>query len=304
MADKPSAVAGARIVGERYMRMKRRENPEGRMPLVEHLKELRNRLTKAILVIVLGMIVALIYSNPTIQFIMRPFCSATITGHKGCHTFGDQLVVNGVFDPFFVRLKVAFFLALIGTCPVWLYQLWAFIAPGLYSREKKWAYLFTGTAVPLFLGGAALAYVVMGRGLHYLLGLAPHGVAVLPSFDTYLSYFMGMLIGFGVAFELPLVIVMLNMAGILTHERFKKSRKLLIFGVFLIAGMVNPSPDPWTMLILGGLCVMLVEIAEVFVYFNDKRRARLHPSPYEGLADDQLAPIEDPEPVDADSSLN
>jgi sec-independent protein translocase protein TatC len=304
MAKKASAVTGARIVGERYVNLKRRENPEGRMPLMEHLRELRNRLVKAILAIVLGMIVALIFSSPTIQFIMRPFCSATIGGHSGCHSIGDSLVVNGVFDPFFVRIKVAFFLALIGTCPIWLYQLWAFIAPGLYSREKKWAYLFTGTAVPLFLGGAALAYVVMGRGLHYLLGLAPHGVLVLPSFDTYLGYFMGMLLGFGIAFELPLIIIMLNMAGILTHERFKKWRKLLIFGVFLIAGMVNPSPDPWTMLILGGLCVFLVEVAEVFVYFNDKHRARLNPDPYAGLSDDQMSPLETPEPLDVDSSLN
>jgi sec-independent protein translocase protein TatC len=253
---------------------------------------------------VIGMGIALYYSNPTIQWVMRPFCSATINGHSGCHVVGDSLVVNGVFDPFFVRLKVAFFIALIATCPVWLYQLWAFIAPGLYSREKKWAYLFTGTAVPLFVGGALLAYYVMGRGLHYLLGLAPHGVLVLPTFDTYLGYFTGMLVGFGIAFELPLVLVMLNMAGILTHERFRKWRKLLIFGVFLLAGMVNPSPDPWTMLILGGLCVALVEIAEIFVYFNDKRRARLHPDPYAGLADDELSSIDDIEPVDADSSRN
>ena len=304
MATKPSALAGARIVGERYVRSKRRENPEGRMPLMDHLRELRNRLVKAILVLAIGMGVALFFSNATINLVTHPFCSAIIDGKTGCHTVGDSLVVNGVFDPFFLRIKIAFFIALIATCPVWLYQLWAFIAPGLYSREKKWAYLFTGTAVPLFLGGAVLAYLVMGRGLHYLLGLAPKQVLVLPSFDTYLSYFMGMLLGFGLAFELPLVIVMLNIAGILTHERFRKSRKLLIFGVFVIAGMVNPSPDPWTMLLLGGLCVVLVEIAEVFVYFNDKRRARLHPDPYAGLADDQLAPVEPAERVDVDSSLN
>jgi sec-independent protein translocase protein TatC len=113
-----------------------------------------------------------------------------------------------------------------------------------------------------------------------------------------------MMIGFGLVFELPLVIVMLNMAGILTHERFRKWRRMLIFGVFLVSGLVNPSPDPWTMLVLGGLAVLLVEVAEVFVYFNDKRRARLHPDPYAGLADDELSPIDDNEPVDADSSLN
>ncbi len=274
------------------------------MPLLEHLAELRSRLLKAAIALVLGMGIALVFSNQTLQFVMRPFCDASINGHTGCHAYGDQLVVNGVFDGFFIRVKIAFFIGVIGSCPIWLYQMWAFIAPGLYAREKKWAYLFTGSAVPLFVGGAYLAYLVMGRGLHYLLGLAPRGVAVLPSFDTYISYFTGMLVGFGVAFELPLVMIMLNLAGILTHERFRRWRKMLIFGVFLIAGIANPSPDPWTMLILGGMCVVLVEAAEVFVYFNDKRRARLRPSPYADLADNEVAPLDEPEPADADTSLN
>jgi sec-independent protein translocase protein TatC len=301
MASKPSAVKGARIVGERYLRAKQRANPEGRMPLMEHIRELRNRIVKCAIMLVIGMGVALFFSSESLKLIMRPFCDTYINGMHGCTQFGDKLTVTGVFDPFFLRIKVAFYLALIGTSPVWLYQLWAFIAPGLYSREKKWAYLFTGTAVPLFVGGAVLAYLVMGRGLHYLLGLVPQGVANLPSFDTYVSYFTGMMLGFGVAFEMPLVIVMLNLAGILTHERFRKWRRMLIFGVFLIAGLVNPSPDPYTMLLLGGIAVVLVEVAEVFVYFNDKRRAARNPSPYEGLADDELAPIETPERVDADT---
>jgi sec-independent protein translocase protein TatC len=301
MASKPSAVTGARIVGERYLRSKQ-PNPEGRMPLMDHLRELRNRVVKAAIAIVLGMVVALVFSDQTISWIMKPFCDASIHGATGCTKIGDQLTVTGIFDPLSLRVKLAFYLSLVGTCPVWLYQLWAFIAPGLYKREKKWAYLFTGTAVPLFVAGALLAYLVMDRGLHYLLGLTPGGVVALPSFDTYLSYFTGMIVGFGIVFELPLVIVMLNMAGILTHERFRKWRRLLIFGVFLIAGMVNPSPDPGTMLVLGGIAVALVEIAEIFVYFNDKRRARNNP--YADLADDELSPVEAPEPVDVDSSLN
>ncbi len=304
MARKPSAVAGARVVGEQYVRMKRRENPEGRMPLLQHLAELRNRLLKAAIALILGMGIALAYSNQTLQFVMRPFCEATINGRSGCHGYGDQLVINGVFDGFFIRVKIAFFIGLIGTSPVWLYQLWAFIAPGLYTREKKWAYLFTGSAVPLFVGGAFLAFLVMGRGLHYLLGLVPQNTAALPSFDTYISYFTGMLVGFGIAFELPLVMIMLNVAGVLTHERFRRWRKMLIFTVFLIAGIANPSPDPWTMLILGGMCVVLVEAAELFVYFNDRRRARHNPNPYANLADDEVAPLDDPEPVDADNSAN
>jgi sec-independent protein translocase protein TatC len=292
MANVSGAVQGARIVGERFVQTRWRQNPEGRMPLMEHLRELRNRLVKSILVIIAGMIVALVFSNQTLNIVARPFCSAVIDGTSGCHQAGDKLVINGVFDGFSLRIKIAFFFALIGTCPAWLYQLWAFIAPGLYAREKKWAYLFTFTAAPLFAGGAVLAYLVMDRGLHYLLGLAPRNSLVLPSWGTYLSYFTGTLLGFGIVFELPLVIVMLNMAGILTHERFRKWRRVLIFCIFLVAGIVNPSPDPWTMLILGGLAVVLVEVAEVFVYFNDKRRARLHPSPYEGLADDELSPLQ------------
>lgn len=304
MASKPSALAGARVVGKQYARMHSQRDPEGRMPLMDHLRELRNRLLKAAIVLIAGMIVALVFSDQTLNIVARPFCSAAINGRTGCHTIGDQLTVSSVFDGFFLRIQVSFWFSLIGTCPVWLYQLWAFIAPGLYSREKKWAYLFTGSAVPLFVGGAALAYFVMGKGLHYLLGLVPGNTVVLPSWDTYLGYFTGMLVGFGIVFEIPLAIIMLNVAGILTHERFRKWRRMLIFLIFLVAGIVNPSPDPWTMLLLGGIAVVLVEAAEIFVYFNDKRRTRLHPSPYAGLADDQLAPIDDPEPVDADNSLN
>ena len=302
MASKPSAIRGARVVGERYLRSKRQANPDGRMPLMDHLRELRNRVVKVILVIVVGMIVALVFSDQTWNFVVHPFCSAVIRGQSGCHRAGDQLVVSGVFDAFFLRIKIAFFLALIATCPIWLYQLWAFIAPGLYRREKKWAYFFVATAAPLFVGGAFLAYLVMDRGLHYLLGLTPAGVLNLPSVDTYLGYFTGMIVGFGIAFELPLVIILLNVVGILTHERFRKWRRMMIFLIFLICGIVNPSPDPYTMLLLGGLSVILVEFAEVFVYFNDKRRARRNPNPYEGLADDELSPVEVPEPVDVDSS--
>src|ERR1700751_2284591 len=291
MANVPGAVQGARIVGERFVRTRRRQNPEGRMPLMEHLRELRNRLVKSILVIILGMIIVLVFSNQTLNIVARPFCSAVIDGTSGCHEVGDKLVINGGFDGFFLRIKIAFFFALIGTCPVWLYQTWASIAPGLRGREKKRAYLFTFTAVPLFVGGAVLAYVVMDRGLHYLLNLAPQNSLVLPSWDTYLAYFTGMLLGFGSVVELPLVIVMLNVVGVLTHERFRKWRRVLIFGVFLMAGIVNPSPDPWTMLILGGLAVVLVEAAEFIVWANDRRRARLRPDPYTGLADDELSPL-------------
>jgi sec-independent protein translocase protein TatC len=292
-------VAGARVAGSRAPQASRKADPEGRMPVMGHLRELRNRIIKAALAIGLGTVLGIVFFGPIWAVVTHPFCSAVISGHSGCKAQGDQLVVTGVFDPFMVRVQVAFFAGLIITSPVWLYQLWAFIAPGLYARERRWTYLFVGAAVPLFTGGAALAYLVMSRGLAYLLNLTPHGVTVLPTISTYLSYFQGMILGFGVTFELPLALIILNLARILTHARFRKWRRPMIFGAFLFAGIANPSPDPISMLLLAAPCVLLMEIAEIIVWANDRRRARV-PDPYASLADDELAPLgvdDDPEVV-------
>jgi sec-independent protein translocase protein TatC len=299
MAKLPGAIQGARIVGERFVRSQRRENPEGRMPLMDHIRELRNRVVKIILGLGLGMVVGFIFFHWIWAKIEAPFCAAKINGMTGCHYVGDQLVVNAILDPFYLRVKVAFIAGLIISSPVWLYQIWAFIAPGLYTREKRWTYTFLGVSVPLFLGGAAFGYLVMPRGLRYLLGLTPAGVVNLPTVDTYLSYALLMLIGFGLCFEVPLFLVGLNLVGILTHARFRKWRRVMIFGVFLFAGIASPSPDPITMLLLAVPCIVLVEIAEVIVWWNDRRRARLNPDPYAGLADDELSPIELPDDTEA-----
>jgi sec-independent protein translocase protein TatC len=293
MAKLPGAIQGARIVGEKFVHAQRQQNPEGRMPLMDHIRELRNRVVKIALALGAGMIVGFIFFTRIWHVIDRPLCAATIRGQTGCNTLGvNQLALDSPLDPFYLHVKVALIAGVILSSPVWLYQLWAFVAPGLYAREKRWGYLFLATAVPLFLIGVTLAYWSLGRSMHYLLGLTPHGVANLIQVDQYMSFVMAMLLAFGLAFELPLLIVMLNLAGILTHERFRKWRRVMIFGVFLIAGMANPSPDPITMLILGGACAALVEVAEFIVWSNDRRRARLHPDPYADLPDDQLSPIE------------
>lgn len=301
MAKKPSAVAGARIVGERYMRMKRRENPEGRMPLMEHLRELRTRVVKIALAVIAGAIVGWAFYHQIWDFIQRPYCEAV----GGCKldTIGRNLVLNGVMDGFYLRIKVAILAGVILSSPIWLYQLWAFVAPGLYTREKRWTYAFLGTAVPLFGLGCYFAFLAMGRGLKFFISMSG-GLTNLYTADTYIGYWIAMIIGFGLCFEVPLFLVMLNLTRVVTHERFKKWRRIIIFLIFVFAGIASPSPDPLTMLMLGGVVVVLVEVAEVLIYLNDKRYDRLHPSLYDDLADDQLAPIEDPEPVDADSSLN
>ena len=293
MAKLPSAVAGARIVGERFVASQRQQNPEGRMPLMDHLRELRNRVVKMALALVAGMIVGFIFFTPVWHFIERPLCSAMIRGQTGCNTLGvNQLALDGPLDSFYLRVKVAVVVGVIVSSPVWLYQIWAFVAPGLYAREKRWSYIFLGTAVPLFLTGVTLAYFSLGRSMHYLLGLTPGGVSNLIQVDQYMSFVMTMLLAFGIAFEVPLLIIMLNLAGILTHQRFRKWRRVMLFTVFLIAGLANPSPDPLTMLILGGACAALVEVAEFIVWANDQRRGRLHPDPYAGLADDELSSLD------------
>jgi len=309
MAKLPGAVQGARIVGERFVRSQREQNPDGRMPLMDHIRELRNRVVKMALGLIAGMLVGFVFFNWAWHIIERPLCTAVIRGHTGCRTLGtNQLVLDGPLDSFYLRVKIAVIVGVILSSPVWLYQVWAFVAPGLYSREKRWSYIFIGTSVPLFLIGNTLAYWSLGRSMHYLLGLTPSGVANIIQVDQYMSFVITMLVAFGIAFEVPLLIVMLNLAGILTHARFRKWRRLMIFGVFLIAGMANPSPDPITMLILGGACAALVEVAEFIVWSNDRRRARLHPSPYAGLADDELSPIDledtDPDPEPRNSRFN
>jgi sec-independent protein translocase protein TatC len=299
MAKLPGAVAGARIVGEHFVRQQRERNPEGRMPLMDHIRELRNRVVKMALALIAGMIAGFVFFNQAWRVIEHPLCTMTIHGQTGCKTLGlNELVLNGPLDGFYLRVKVAVIVGVVLSSPVWLYQIWAFVAPGLYAREKKWSFIFLGSAIPLFLTGITLCYLSLARSMHYLLGLTPHGVSNLIQVDTYLSFVMAMMLAFGIAFEVPLLIIMLNLVGILTHERFRKWRRLIIFGVFLIAGMANPSPDPITMLILGGGCAVLVEVAELIVWSNDRRRARLHPDPYAGLADDELSPLDLPDTED------
>jgi sec-independent protein translocase protein TatC len=128
------------------------------------------------------------------------------------------------------------------------------------------------------------------------------GLTALFTADSYIGYWIAMIIGIGLCFEVPLFLVILNMARVITHERFRKWRRLIIFLVFVFAGIASPSPDPLTMLLLGGVVVVLVEAAELIIYLNDKRYARNHPDLYAGLADDELSPVDDIERVDADSS--
>lgn len=272
-------------------RTRRATNPEARMPLMEHLRELRNRILRALLAILAGAVIGWFVYPHVWHFIEAPYCRlgsrytnpAGIAGHGRC-----TLIVTGLFDALFLRMKIAIAAGLVITSPLWLYQLWAFIAPGLHRNERRWSYLFAGSAIPLFGIGGALAYFAMSKGLRFLLGLIPAGASTFISINSYLGYAVAMLLIFGLSFELPLVFVLLNLAGLLTHQRFAKWRRMIIFGVFAFAAVATPSPDPISMLLLALPCVVLVELAEVFAWANDRRRAR-RGVVYHGLTPEEVA---------------
>lgn len=289
--DDPARGAGAPRPGR--PRSRRVENPEARMPLVEHIRELRSRVLRALLVMLAGTIVAWIFYHHIWGFLQSPFCRLNL--HSSAHALPNQvtgaksctLYVTGIFDGLFIQLKVCIAAGIIGTSPLWMYQLWAFIAPGLHARERKWAYFFGGSAIPLFAFGGAVAYFAMTKGLRFLLGILPKTVFPIITINAYLSYAMAMLLIFGLAFELPLVMILLNVAGVLSHARFRKWRRMIIFGVFAFAAVATPSPDPFSMLLLAVPCVILVEAAEVFVWANDRRKAK-RGTVYEGLSPEEI----------------
>jgi sec-independent protein translocase protein TatC len=269
----------------------RRSNPEARMPLLDHLRELRNRVLKIALAITAGSVVGWFVYTPVWNFISAPYCRlpqpkgfGTLVLHQSC-----QLYVTGLFDSLFLKLQISIATGVILALPIWLYQVWAFIAPGLYKRERRWAYYFVGAAMPLFAIGATIAYFAMTKGLRFLLHLVPAHTTALITINTYLSYAGAMLLIFGLAFELPLVFVLLNMAGVLTHARFRKWRRMIIFLVFAFAAIFTPSPDPISMLLLAVPCVVLVEASEIFAWANDRRRARRGSLAFPGLTDAEVA---------------
>lgn len=194
---------------------RRTANPEGRMPLIEHIRELRRRLLKALLGLVGGMIVGWIFFGPLWSVLKKPYCDLP-AAHQ-LNPARCTLVVNGIFEGFFLHLKISFIFGLIISAPIWLYQLWAFVAPGLYQRERRWTYVFLGAAGPLFAGGGVLAYLTLDKGLKIFLGFVPGDVTALITVDHYLGYALAMLLIFGLTFELPLFVVILNLAGVLTH---------------------------------------------------------------------------------------
>ncbi|GAA2561109.1 twin-arginine translocase subunit TatC [Streptomyces levis] len=276
---------------------KKERDPEGRMPLAEHLRELRNRLAKAILAIVVVTVFAAFFYNDIINLITEPILDSV-----GCDkTFAElaksqvgtepcaQITINGLLTPFTLALKVSLMAGVVLASPVWLYQLWAFVAPGLHRHEKKYAYAFVATGAPLFLVGAYFAYTVLPTTAKVLLEFTPGGTSNLLPLDDLLDLVMRMVLVFGLSFELPLLLVMLNLTGVITGKRMLGWWRGMIMGITVFAAIATPSTDPLTMLALAAPIWILYFAAVAFSLVNDHRRSRREAL---GPADDEASELD------------
>ncbi|TFV51626.1 twin-arginine translocase subunit TatC [Blastococcus sp. TF02A-35] len=264
------------------------------MSLVAHLAELRNRVGKALFFLFLGTAVAFWwYEHGLGDFIRAPYCNLDPKLRYGDANTGCGLLILDVFGGVFIRLKVSLLAGAVLSAPFWLYQLWAFITPGLKRTEKRYGIGFVLISTTLFVLGAVLAYVSLSKGLELLLSLAGDGVVVALTAPDYIGFLLSLLIAFGVSFEVPLIAVALNLVGVLSHEALAKGRRWIFFLTIVFAAFVTPTQDPFTMLLMAGPMIVLFELAIQVTRIVDRRRAkRAALEHFHELDDDEASPLD------------
>lgn len=266
--------------------MPRAEKRAAAMPLIEHLRELRKRLVVSAAALTVAMVPGWIWFDEVFAWLRAPF-DQTIKGLGP----GIGMVLPGVMDPFSLQLQISAYTAVILSSPVWLSQLWGFITPGLKRREKMWTYLFVLFAVPLGLSGIALAYYSMPVGLQLLLGFTPENVQNLISVDKYIEFVVKMSLAFAVGFLSPLVMVMANLAGVLSAAKIRSWWRGIVILVMIFAAVATPTGDPFNMLLLGLPILALVFLAWAASAVNDWRRKKKQ-GPEVEWDDDEASPLD------------
>ncbi|MEV6413653.1 twin-arginine translocase subunit TatC [Kribbella sp. NPDC051718] len=250
------------------------ETGGGRMSLRGHIVELRNRLLIGVLAIVVCTVAAWFVYDEAFKLLTSPFQeSVRQLGPKAGDTT-PILTLPGVGDALTLRIKISALIGVVLAGPIWLYQLWAFIAPGLHRSEKKWAMLFAGIATPLFAGGMAVAYWTLPKGIAILISFTPESIQNLIEIPHYLDFVIRTMLVFGIAFLIPLVVVLLNMLGLVPASALSRFRPYIILVIFVFAAVATPSGDPFTMCLLAVPMCLLFFVAEVICRINDKRRSR------------------------------
>jgi sec-independent protein translocase protein TatC len=239
---------------------------DSRAPLLDHLLELRRRLLMAFAALAVAFGICLYFARPIFAFLVQPLLRAG----------QGKLIYTQIFEAFFVEIKVAFFAAMMLAFPVIANQIWQFVAPGLSKNEKRALLPFIFATPILFLSGAALAYyVAIPVALHFLLGFQGNlgGVQqeALPAVGNYLSFVMQFLFGFGLSFLLPVLLMLLERAGIVTRKQLVGARRYAIVGAFAIAAVLTP-PDVGSQLLLAVPLIILYELALIGIWFTERRR--------------------------------
>jgi sec-independent protein translocase protein TatC len=258
--------------------------PDGKMALADHLRELRARVLRSLVVLIVGVVLAFVFYHQLQAIVAAPIDAAE-KALDGKVTI-DQAFV-GVGAPLMFQIKLCFLAAVIGTSPFWLYQLWAFIVPGLHPQERRYTRVFLAIAGPLFLCGVATGYYVLPTGLKVLLGFADNVHSIVP-FDTYFSFFVRMLLVFGIAYLIPLFVILLNLAGVVRGKQLGQYRPWIIVATFVFAAAATPSTDPFSMLMLAIPMTVLFMVSEMVARVLDRRRGL---TAYDGLDDDEASDL-------------
>lgn len=251
---------------------------DSKAPLLDHLIELRGRLLKCVVALVLGFALCFYFSDTLFAILVHPLKDAFGPA-------GGKLVYTKLYEAFFVQVKVALFGSFFLSFPIIANQLWAFVAPGLYAKEKKALLPFLLATPVLFIAGASLAYfVVMPTAFHFFLqyqgtssGLQ---VEALPSADAYLGLVMQFILAFGICFLLPVLLMLLNHAGLVTRTQLVGLRRYMIVVAFIVAAVLTP-PDVVSQLMLAVPLVLLYELALIAMWFTDRKRG----------AEDKVLPV-------------
>jgi sec-independent protein translocase protein TatC len=273
--------------------------PDGRMALIEHIRELRNRLGISLLALAVCVIVAFFLREEVFDFVKRPYCQ-TEAAERASALSGSQcgLYAFGPFEQFAVSLRISFIAGVVVSSPVWLYQLGAFITPGLHRHEKKYAAAFLSAALVLFLTGTVFAYFTISRGLQFLLSVGGDGILTLPSIQSYLSFVTLTLLAFGVAFLFPVIVLFLNFVGIFPSSRMRSWRRGMIVAIAVASAVLTPSQDPFTFMAMAlplyGLyegCILIGRLRER----AQRRRRAVEPGAQalERLGDDETSYVDD-----------
>jgi len=274
------------------------------MALIEHLREFRNRLGISLLALAVCVVVALIFRETVFDFVKRPYCDTQVAREAAeASGRGCELFAFNTFEQFSVSLRVSLIVGVLASAPVWLYQLGAFITPALHRKEKRYAAAFLGASLVLFCVGVTFAFLTISRGLQFLLTFGGDGIVTLPSIQSYLSFVTLTLIGFGVAFLFPVIVLFLHFLGAFPARTMRSWRRGMIVAIAVASAVLTPSQDPFTFMAMALPLYALYEGCIVIARLHEKaqrRRAAVQPGAQdlEQLSDDDTSYVEDrPSPL-------